>query len=273
MTYDCKKIFVGGYTKSGTTFIGRAFGIINGVYARGEEDYFRQMFNQMNKHLREYNTNLHYVNKEVYDGQGTLEPMNNDTVRAFHQFTFYHLFFNGQGMPSDCKATVEKSPHNIYWIDQIDFTFPDAQHLCVYRPAKPVFRSLLRHMRDNRDQAYDDPASNVRQTILKKFCQKWTEYLKTTEQKRDRLKLVRYDNVAADTAAFLEFAQTEILGEKLGLAASLETLTKEHYLSTLPAEARATSLVQTSTNKIILSKGEDKLIDSSCGNPDTEYDF
>lgn len=273
MTYDCKKIFVGGYSKSGTTFIGRAFGIINGVYARGEEDYFRQMFNQMNKHLREYNINLHFVNKEVYDGKGTLKPVKNETVRAFHQFTFYHLFFNGNGMPADCKATVEKSPHNINWIDQIDFTFPDARHVCVYRPAKPVFRSMLRHMRDNRDQAFDDPASETRQKTLKNFTTKWPEYLKVIEQKRDRLQLVRYDNVAADTASFLDFAQQEVIGEKLGLAAPVETLTKESYLAGLPPEARATSLVQTSANKIVLSQEEEALIAATCGDPDTEYDF
>ncbi len=273
MTYDCKKIFVGGYSKSGTTFIGRAFGIINGVYARGEEDYFRQMFNQMNKPLREYNTNLHYVNKEVYDGQGTLKPLNNDTVRAFHQFTFYHLFFNGNGMPADCKATVEKSPHNINWIDHINFTFPDAQHLCVFRSANPVFRSLLRHMRDNRNQAYGDPESDARQKLLRNFCKQWSLYLETVRQKRNHIKLVRYDAVAADTAGFLDFAQTEILGEKLGLAASVETLTKEYYLSTLPAEARAKSLVQTTTNKVVLSDREEQIIAASCGSPDTAYDF
>lgn len=273
MTHDCKKIFVGGYTKSGTTFVGRAFDIISGVYARGEEDYFRQMFNQMNKHLRDYNVNLHYVNKEVYDGQGKLKPLNNKTVRAFHQFTFYHLFFNGKPIPEDCLVTVEKSPHNIYWVDQISFTFPEAVHVCVYRQAKPVFRSLLRHMRDHRDPAYDDPMSEARQTLLRKFAAKWPTYIKIIEEKRSQLHLVRYDQVAADTAGFLDYAQKAVIGEELGLSAPLETLTKEYYLANLPPEARETSLVQTNGNKIVLSKAEDAIIEQHCIDPDTDYDF
>ena len=53
-----KKIFIGGYTKSGTTFIGRAFGLLNGVYAKGELDYFRIFYRGMEKMVVEYNENI-----------------------------------------------------------------------------------------------------------------------------------------------------------------------------------------------------------------------
>jgi len=273
MSFRYKKIFVGGYTKSGTTFVGRAFDIINGVYAKGEEDYFRLVFHGVNDLARKFNNNIEIVNREVYDGFGSIPPMGQTSLRHLQQKIFYHIFFGGQPMPNDCVATVEKSPHNIFRLKEIGFTFPAAINVCVYRPAVPVFASLIRHMRDHRNAGYGDAESELRINMLKGFCKRWQEYVRIIEENRAKLKMVQYQSVADDTAGFLDFAQTDIIGQKLGLSAPVETLTKEHYLSTLPPEAREKSLVQTSANKIKLTDAEKNMIADHCADPDITFDF
>ncbi|MFC4347211.1 sulfotransferase [Kordiimonas lipolytica] len=273
MSFRCKKIFVGGYTKSGTTFVGRAFDIINGVYAKGEEDYFRLMFHGVHDLARRFNANIEVVNKEVYDGFGSIPPIDRNSLRILQQNIFYHIFFGSKPMPEDCVVTVEKSPHNIFRLREINYTFPDAINVCVYRPAIPVFSSLIRHMRDHRDIGYDDPKNQNRISILENFCKRWQEYVEIIEQNRAKLKMVQYQSVADDTAGFLDFAQSDIIGQKLGLSAPVETLTKEHYLSTLPPEAREKSLVQTSANKVKLTDAEKKMITDHCRDPDITFDF
>ncbi|NVJ97141.1 MAG: sulfotransferase [Alphaproteobacteria bacterium] len=273
MAFRCKKIFVGGYTKSGTTFVGRAFDIINGVYAKGEEDYFRLVFAGLNKLAGDFNKNIDIVNREVYDGFGSIPPMDRASIRLLQQKVFYHIFFGGKPMPADCYATVEKSPHNIFRLPEIQFAFPKAVNVCVYRTAEPVFKSLLRHMRDHRNAGFGDPEHALRRGMLDGFCKKWPKYLKIIEENRAILKMVQYQSVADDTAGFLDFAQDEILGKKLGLSKGVETLSKEHYLSTLPEEARAKSLVQTSANRIVLTEAEQAFIAEHCKNPAIEFDF
>lgn len=273
MAFKCKKIFVGGYTKSGTTFVGRAFDIINGVYAKGEEDYFRLVFGGLNKLTQDFNRNIEIVNREVYDGFGSIPPVDRDSLRLLQQKVFFHIFFGGKPVPEDCFATVEKSPHNIFRLREISFTFPKAINVCVYRPAEPVFKSLMRHMRDHRNAEYDDPENELRQNMLKGFCKKWPTYVEIIEKNRAHLKMVQYQSVADDTSGFLDFAQEDILGRKLGLSKGVETLSKEHYLSTLPEEARAKSLVQTSANKITLTDTERTLIADHCKNPAIDFDF
>ncbi|NVK42686.1 MAG: sulfotransferase [Oceanospirillaceae bacterium] len=273
MTFPCKKIFVGGYTKSGTTFVGRAFDIINNVYAKGEEDYFRLVFHGMIDLARKFNENITVVNREVYDGFGSIPPIDPASMGDLQQKVFFHIFFGGKPMPEDCKAVVEKSPHNIFRLREISYAFPEAVNVCVYRPAEPVFRSLMRHMRDHRNPAYDDPESEARDLMLQGFCEKWPQYIQIIEQNRAKLKMVQYQSVADDTAGFLDFAQKEVIGEQWGLSAPVETLSKEHYLSTLPEEARKKSLVQTSAHKIVLSDKEKEAIAEHCSNPSIQFDF
>lgn len=273
MSFQCKKVFVGGYTKSGTTFVGRAFDIINGVYAKGEEDYFRLLFHGVTDLARKFNTNIGYVNKEVYDGFGSIPEIDRDSLRDLQQKIFYHIFFGGQPMPDDCVVTVEKSPHNIFRLKEIAYTFPEAVNVCVFRPPVPVFSSLMRHMRDHRNAGFDDPENKLRIDMLQNFCKRWPEYVTIIEENRAKLKMVQYQSVADDTAGFLDFAQTDIIGQKLGLSAPVETLTKEHYLSTLPPKAREKSLVQTSANKIKLTDAEKNMIADHCADPDITFDF
>ncbi|SDE72099.1 sulfotransferase [Kordiimonas lacus] len=273
MSFRCKKIFVGGYTKSGTTFVGRAFDIINGVYAKGEEDYFRLMFHGVTNLVREFNSNIKVVNREVYDGLGSIPPVDRGSLRLLQQKIFFHLFFAGKPVPDDCVAIVEKSPHNIFRLKELTFTFPAAINVCVYRHAVPVFASLMRHMRDHRNEKFDDPDFGLRREMLQNFCKRWPEYVQIIEDNRAKLKMVQYQSVADNTAGFLDFAQTDIIGEKLGLSAPVETLTKEHYLSTLPPEVREKSLVQTSANKIKLTDAEKTMIAEHCKDPAITFDF
>jgi len=273
MSFRFKKIFVGGYTKSGTTFVGRAFDIINGVYAKGEEDYFRLVFHGVNDLARKFNNNIEIVNREVYDGFGSIPPVDRGSLRLLQQKVFFHIFFGGKPAPDDCVATVEKSPHNIFRLKEIAYAFPKATNVCVYRAAIPVFASLMRHMRDHRNPGFDDPANERRISMLQAFCKRWPEYIQIIEENRANLKMVQYQSVADDTAGFLDYAQTDIIGMQLGLSAPVETLTKEHYLSTLPPEAREKSLVQTSANKIKLTDAEKTLIADHCKDPAITFDF
>lgn len=273
MTPNPKKLFIGGYTKSGTTFIGRAVGLVNGVYAKGEQDYFRLFFSGLGKLAAEYNRNIKIVNREVYDGYGSLEPISNNSMRVLHDKIFTHIFFSGRDIPADCKVIAEKSPHNIFWVSRIKVTFPDAINMCVYRDPKPVFRSLMRHMADHRDPEFASPAFKKRASMLAGFCKRWPEYVKTIENHRKHLVMVRYQSAADDNAAFLDFAQQLLFQEKVGLKAPVETLSKEHYLQSLPEEARAKSLVQLESGKIKLTAEEEKMIDSRCGSPNVSFDF
>ena len=268
-----KKIFIGGYTKSGTTFIGRAFGLFNGVYAKGELDYFRIFFRGVEKLVVEYNENIGHVNREVYDGNGSLEPISIPTFRTINDEIFLNIYFSGQPVPDDCDVLVEKSPHNIFWIKQILDVYPDARFLCVYRSPQYVFRSLMRHMADNRASEFADPAYETRNKMLTAFQKRWSHYIERIEKFRSRMNIIQYDSAAADNAALMKFIEQEMLGYSPGLRAPIESLTKEHYLKSLPKEKRAKSLVQTGPYKIELSKEELAFIASECREPDISFDF
>lgn len=268
-----QKIFIGGYTKSGTTFVGRAFGLFNGVYAKGEQDYFRLFTKGMRDMVIKYNENITYVNKEVYDGQGTLEPLSADSFRDLHDKIFKHIFFAGQPVPSDCTTIVEKSPRNIYFVEDIEAIFPEAINVCVYREPLAVFRSLMRHMADHRDAGYVKPDFAPRVKMLKEFFTFWDRYISTVEKKRQILKVIQYDRAAENHQGLIDFIEKEILRHSPGLKAPVETLSKEHYLKSLPEEARAKSLVQTGPYKITLAKGEIKKIKKLCRDPNISFDF
>lgn len=268
-----RKIFIGGYTKSGTTFIGRALGLFNGVYARGEMDYLRLFNKGLSDIIVSYNQNLEIVNREVYDGRGELMPVTVGRMRKLHEKIFPDLFFNGDDVPDDCRFMVEKSPRNIFSIQSIELIFPDAFNIVVYRDAAAVFPSLLRHMADHRDPGFHDPSSKARQKLFTKFLEVWPQYIDLIENYRAKLCAVRYQKAADDVQAFLEFAQQEILGEAPGLRAPIETLSKNHYLQSLPEQKRAKSLVQVGPSKMTLSDDEGAAIARLCRAPDIDYDF
>ncbi|WP_374764232.1 sulfotransferase family protein [Yunchengibacter salinarum] len=273
-TAPLHKIFIGGYTKSGTTFVGRALGILNHALARGELDYFRIFTGTMNERLQNYNDNIQVVNREVYDGFGTLEPVTRASARALHRKMFAHLYFNNRPAPSGLRLLVEKSPRNIFHLDAIRFIFPEAHIMVVYREPKAVFRSLMRHMRDHRDPAFEDPAFHRRRAMLKSFAEnRWAAYHRILEAEQDSLHLVRYEHVAKDTAGFLDHVQDTVIGERLGLSAPVESLSKEAYLASLPPDARAKSLVQTETHKLRLSEAEERYILENCPQPQVRFDF
>ena len=268
-----QKIFIGGYTKSGTTFVGRAFGLFNGVYAKGELDYFRLFAKNMREMVVAYNENITHVNKEVYDGQGTLEPLTPDSFRELHDKTFKHVFFAGQPVPSDCETIVEKSPRNIFCVEDIEVIFPEAINVCTYREPIAVFRSLMRQMADHRDPDYQNPGFSPRIKMLKEFCVYWEHHVRIIEKRRQILKVIQYDRAADDHQGLIDFIEKEVLRRSPGLKASVETLSKEHYLKSLPEEARAKSLVQTGPYKIQLAKGEIKKIKKLCRTPKISFDF
>lgn len=268
-----QKIFIGGYTKSGTTFVGRAFGLFNGVYAKGEQDYFRLFTKGMREMVVAYNENITHVNREVYDGRGTLEPLEPDSFRDLHDKVFKHIFFSGQPVPDDCTTIVEKSPRNIYSVEDIEVIFPEAINICVYREPIAVFRSLMRHMSDHRDPDYAKPEFAPRIDMLNKFFEYWGPYIDIIEKKRQILKVIRYDRAADDKQGLVDFIEKEVLRHSPGLKAPVETLSKEHYLKSLPEEARAKSLVQTGPYKIALAKGEIKKIKKRCRAPKIAFDF
>lgn len=268
-----KKIFVGGYTKSGTTFIGRAFGLFNGVYAKGELDYFRLFHDGMGKLVQGYNNNIRVVNKEVYDGYGSLEPVDTASYRLLHDKMFKHLFFAGKPVPADCTTIVEKSPHNIYWYPKIRQLFPGAINLAVYRPPEQVFRSLMRHMMDHRDKNFVDPNFKKRQSMLRGFTERWAQLIEVLESNRPDLRVIQYATAAKDNEALIEFLGDKILGGSPGLEAPVESLSKESYLKSLPEEARAKSLVQTGPHKIRLTDQEIRYLMKNCPAPKITFDF
>jgi len=273
MTASSKIIFVGGHSKSGTTFIGRALGLFNEVCAKGEMDYFRQFFKKLNFAFDDYNTNIESVNREVYDGAGTLAPVSEPVMVGIHRLMFGQLFQLGTPVPSDTRFLVEKSPYNIFLIEAIEAIFPGATIVAVYRNPKDVYRSLIRHLSDHRDPDHADMRSKVRRETRISFVNRWARLVGLIEKHRDRLVLVQYQRAADDTQAFIEFARKEIFKEDLGLRAPVETLSKEYYLSTLPEEARAKSLVQLEGHKVKLSKVEERIIDRDCRAPKVAFDF
>lgn len=268
-----RKIFIGGYTKSGTTFIGRAFGIFNGVYAKGELDYFRIFCNGLHDLFAEYNKNIQIVNKEVYDGRGSLKPVTVDSMALLHDKIFNHVFFAGEPVPEDCRVIVEKSPRNIFWLKEINRMFPEAQVVCVYRDSKAVFRSLMRHMADHRNPQFRNADFKPRADMLASFCLRWARFLEIIDANRSKISLVRYQPAADDNQAFVDFIASDILKYDPGLRAPVETLSKEYYLNSLPEDVRATSLVQTATHKIELSDQEKEILDTKCPAPVTHFDF
>ena len=268
-------VFIGGYTKSGTTYIGRAFDTLTGVYARGESDYFRLIFDSLHKSLVAYSKNIQVVNKEVYDDRGTLEPITNKRAQNIQSDLFTEIFFNGQGIPSDCRVIVDKSPRNIFHVDQIRFVFPHARIVCVFRDPVPVFQSLIRHMGDNRDKNYYDPTFKGRKDILDRFTEfRWPKYADILKREHGNLFVVRYDQAAKDPEGFLDFAETKVIGQKLGRDRGVETLTKDYYLASLPPEIRAKSLVQSdSVKKVTLTEEEKHRLVNTCEVPDIPFGF
>ena len=275
MTQPILPVFIGGYTKSGTTLVGRAFGLLDGVYTRGEADYFRIFHDRFNAMVREFNINIQFVNKEVYDGSGTIRPLTENRMAALHRSLFTRIFFNDQPVPQDCRVLVEKSPRNIFHLDAIRFIFPTARVVCVYRDPMPTFRSLCRHMADHRSPAFNDPGSGPRRELIHKFStRRWPNYVKIVEAERDNITIVRYDTLSRDLDGFMQFIQDRVIGRQLPLKAPVASLSKEAYLQSLPPERRKTSLVQTdSAQRITLSDEEKAILESKCLRPYVDFDF
>lgn len=269
-----KTVFIGGYSKSGTTFLGRFLGLFEGVYAKGEEDYFRIFYNDMSRLCQEFNGNIGLVNKEVYDGRGTIPQMTVGSFRALNQKIFYHLYWGGQAQPSDCRWAVEKSPHNIFWLEQIENIFPGSVKLAIIRDSKPVFRSFMRHMRDHRDKQFEDPDYKNRKGSMEQFIIRWNRVAKCIEAHRGKgLITISYDALAANNSGFVDFAQKAIFKENIALSAPLDSISKEAYLKSLPKEARAKSLVQVGPSGITLSEEEEALLEDKCKLPNVSFDF
>lgn len=266
-------VFIGGYSKSGTTFLGRVLGLFEGVYAKGEEDFFRIFYKDMNRLCQEFNGNIGTVNKEVYDGQGTIPQMTVGSFRELNQKIFYHLYWGAGDAPTDCRWTVEKSPHNIFWLRQIEEIFPGSVKLSIIRDSKPVFRSFMRHMRDHRDAKFADPDFKLRKESMDHFIVRWNRVAKATEDYRSNLITISYDALSANTEAFIDFARQQIFKKQIPLTATIESISKEAYLKSLPKEARAKSLVQVGPSTISLSAEEETLLEEKCKLPQVSFDF
>jgi len=268
-----RKIFLGGYTKSGTTFLGRSFDIFEGVYARGEMDYFHFFYDQINRLGGKYSDNVRIVNREVYDGFGDYQPITNKSAFALHEKIFLHLYFNGEETPEDCRYIVEKTPRNIFHFENIKRCFPDCDFVMLYRAPEDVFKSLMRHMADHRSSVYRDSESGLRRSMFKNFVKSWNKMIDIIRANREQMYLIRYDTLAADTGGFLDFAQSEILKEKLPLLRPLNSLTKRSYLESLPEKARAKSLVQVGDSAIQLSDNELEFLERKCKTIVEGFDF
>ena len=266
-------IFIGGYTKSGTTFLGRTLEAFGGVYSRGEMDFLRLFAGSIPKIYAEYNQNLQYVNEEVYDGQGSLKPVTVGQQRRMLSRMFFDLFFNGEPVPNDCKLVIEKSPRNLFNILTAKNIFEVIRYVNIYRPAQPVFRSMMRHMADHRTEDYLDPNSDLRKKSLESFIGRWDRQIKIMEYLNGRVVQVQYDTVTADMQGFLDFANKRIFPEPLEQVMGVEKLTKEAYLQSLPPDRRETSLVQTKTNRIQLSDEEKTRLSKECAEPNVTFDF
>lgn len=266
-------VFVGGYTKSGTTFIGRSLGIFKGVEAYGELDYFRICFPRVQNMAKEFAGNIKTVNEEVYDGQGSIPIATNNSVRALHQKAFFHLLLGGENLNQNCQFVVEKSPRNIFHMQSIDYVFPGSTFVGIYRPADAVFKSLMRHMADHRNSAYADPEFKARKSMLNGFLERWEKFIEIVETRRSDMHLISYQSVADDTAGFLDYAKENIFCADLELGAPVESLSKEAYLKSLPKERREKSLVQTGKSKISLSEEEMSILGENCKAPDVSFDF
>ena len=268
-----KLIFVGGYTKSGTTFIGRTLGLFNQVCAKGELDYFRLFFKELNALTDKYNTNIEYVNREIYDGKGSLDKVDETAMVRIHRAVFAELFKSGTHVPEDSKFWVEKSPYNVRWAKSINFVFPTSTIVAVYRDPVAVLRSNLRHLADHRQEELKNPNSPERQEFRQKFIRAWQDWVAHIENIRERLVLVNYQRVVDDTQGFLGFAANNIFGEDLGLKAPIETLSKEYYLRKLEEDRRAKSLVQADPGRLILSEEEASAVKKECHVPKLVFDF
>ncbi|WCL54007.1 sulfotransferase [Gimibacter soli] len=268
-------VFIGGYTKSGTTLTGRAFDLINTVYAKGEFDFFRIFAERTGLLFKEYNKNIAIVNREVYDNRGSLNPVSTSLVRRIQRDIFLKVFFAGEQVPDDCQVIVEKSPRNVFHLAEIRAIFPASQNVIVYREPKAVFRSLCRHLADHRDPRYFDPDFDYRQQVLVKMERRWnnlTAIIEAESGAKD-IHIVRYDAINADKAGFLDYVQKKILRRELGLKGPVSSLDKESYLASLPPEQREISLVQSSANRLSLSEREIEFIDSRMKLPEVEFDY
>lgn len=268
-----KMIFVGGYTKSGTTFIGRSLGIFKDVYAYGELEYFRIIFPHVYKMAEEFNLNIQVVNKEVYDGHGTIPPITRNQLNDLHKYTLINIMTGGKGLPEGCKWMVEKTPRNIFYLRSIHHAFPESKFLCIYRRPDHVFRSLMRHMSDHRSPAYADPTSPQRNNSLINFTKRWNRYINIIDTAHKMMTTVQYESVSNDLPGFLDFAKDRIFQEDLPFSAPIESLSKESYLASLPKEQREKSLVQTGPYKIALSRQEIHHFNTQCGTPSIKFDF
>ena len=153
-----------------------------------------------------------HVNREVYDGNGSLEGVTVNGFREINDQLFLHIYFSGKPIPQDCDVIVEKSPHNIYWVKQILDIYPDAKFLGVYRKPEAVFRSLMRHMTDHRSEQFKDPSFERRKNMLNNFQKRWMKCVDALQTYRHRMHVIRYDTAAADNQGLIDFLQHELLG-------------------------------------------------------------
>jgi Sulfotransferase family len=266
-------ILIGGYTKSGTTFLGRVLSVFEGVYSKGEMDYLRIIAGPMKQVFAEYSRNIQIVNREVYDGYGSLAPLTEDQQTLLQRQLFTYIFFNGKPVPSDCRVMVEKSPNNVFNIMKAKHVFKTFTYMNIYRPGEPVFKSLMRHMADHRDPAYLNPDSKVRRSMLHGFEKRWQEYIRIINLIGSQGIQLSYDNIVADLQGFVDYLEHSVFQGKLARTAGPEGLTKETYLASLPPEKMEKSLVQAGPSKIELSDYERNLIAEKCGSPSVTFDF
>jgi len=131
----------------------------------------------------------------------------------------------------------------------------------------------MRHMADHRSSVYRDSESGLRRSMFKNFVKSWNKMIDIIRANREQMYLIRYDTLAADTGGFLDFAQSEILKEKLPLLRPLNSLTKRSYLESLPEKARAKSLVQVGDSAIQLSDNELEFLERKCKTIVEGFDF
>lgn len=269
-----QQIILGGYTKSGTTFLGRVMGNFEGCYSRGEMDYFRIFGGNLQKMFAEFSRNIQIVNKEVYDGQGEIQPITVNSARSMMQSVFYDMFFNGNGIPDDCAYVIEKSPRNMFHLKEAQFVFPQAPIVNIYRHPADCLKSLMRHMADHRDAQYRDPDSDLRRAFMPDFERRWNQYkAHITSDAAKKVINIRYDRLKDDLPGFVDFARSTIFKKDIALKAPLETLSKESYLASLPAKARKTSLVQEDMSGLRLSDEEIAFVRAYCHEPNIKIHF
>lgn len=119
--------------------------------------------------------------------------------------SFAHHAWQARG----CERLLEKTPDHVHHIAQLDRCFPHARLLYAYRHPVDVYTSYLRRGRV-------DPKAAWARIGPEEFCVRHRERteraLAATEQRPDRMLLIRYEELTADPPGELERICT-FLGE------------------------------------------------------------